>query len=471
MPRCTYNGLKRYLNLLRDIKYIKYYSITEERRGIMANTIMTSIYNYYMTTYAPKSDAKLDSHKKGELKDIYSNILKINKEAPLYILARGEDTKSFAVSLKENARQLQHTILQSAGRKEDDFFQNNIAYSSNENVLSAEYIGSGGSSEEIPSYQIEVKALAAPQVNVGHFLPAYELELEPGNYSFDVSINGVSYEFQYSIGNEDRNYDVQSKLSRLINHANIGLNASIVEGVNNTYALRIASSRTGSTPDADGTFKPIFTISDQRASMQQGSVDYLGINYVMNVASNARFTVDGEERSSSSNHFSIGHDYLVNLYGISPEGNETVTVGVKPNTESIKHNIHALIGGYNSFLQAMDEYRSNKAGSSKLVREFGGITNLYYNELDAIGITKAEDGSLTIDDDLLSQAAEADEATDLLAPLKDFSSSLYQKSESVSRDPLNYANKTIVVYRNPGKNLLSPYLTSNYSGLLFNYYC
>ena len=144
---------------------------------------------------------------------------------------------------------------------------------------------------------------------------------------------------------------------------------------------------------------------------------------------------------------------------------------MKPNTESIKHNIHALIGGYNSFLQAMDEYRSNKAGSSKLVREFGGITNLYYNELDAIGITKAEDGSLTIDDDLLSQAAEADEATDLLAPLKDFSSSLYQKSESVSRDPLNYANKTIVVYRNPGKNLLSPYLTSNYSGLLFNYYC
>lgn len=437
----------------------------------MANTIMTSIYNYYMTTYAPKSDARLDSHKKSELKDIYSNILKINKESPLYILNRSEETKSFAISLKESARQLQHTILQSAGSRDDDFLKNNIAFSSNENVLSAEYIGSDSSSEEIPSYQIEVQALASPQVNVGHFLPAYDLDLEPGSYSFDVGINGVSYEFQYSIGSEDRNYDVQSKLARLINHANIGLNATIIEGVNNTYALRIASNRTGSTPDADGTFKPIFTITDQKSGGQQGSVDYLGIDYVMSVASNARFTVDGEEKTSTSNHFSIGRNYLVNLYGTSPEGNEAVTVGIKPNTESIKQNVHTLIGGYNSFLLAMDQYQSSRVGSHKLAREFNSITGLYRNELDAIGITRTADGSLTINDDLLSQAAESEDATDLLDPLKGFSSSLYQKSETVSRDPLNYADKTIVAYKNPGKNFLSPYLTSNYSGLLFNYYC
>ena len=39
----------------------------------MANTIMTTVYNHYMTTYSPKkSDARLDSHKKSELKNIYS---------------------------------------------------------------------------------------------------------------------------------------------------------------------------------------------------------------------------------------------------------------------------------------------------------------------------------------------------------------------------------------------------------------
>lgn len=437
----------------------------------MANTIMASVYNHYMATYTPKSDAKLDSHKKGELKDIYSSILKMNKEAPLYILDHSEETKSFAISLKENARQLQYTILQSAGNAQDDLFKNNIAFSSNENILSAEYIGVGGLPEDIPSYNIEVTALAAPQVNVGHFLNAYDLDITPGDYSFDVNMNGVGYEFQYSIGSEDTNYDIQSKLARLINHANIGLSATIVEGLNNTFALRIASHKTGTTQNADGAFHPLFTISDHQTSAKKGSVDYFGIDYVMSPAANARYSINGEEKSSPSNHFSIGRDYLINLYGTSPEGGEAVTVGVRPNTESIKHNIHTLISGYNSFLQAMGEYHSKKANNGKLIHEVSGITGLYHNELDAIGITKTEDGSLTIDEDLLSQAAESEDAMELLAPLKDFSNSLYDKSETVSRDPLNYANKTIVAYKNPGKNFPSPYITSSYSGLLFNYYC
>ncbi|MBQ9991741.1 MAG: flagellar filament capping protein FliD [Lachnospiraceae bacterium] len=437
----------------------------------MANTIMTSIYNHYMTTYAPKSDARLDSHKKGELKDIYSNILKMNKEAPLYILDRSEETKSFAISLKEDARQLQHTIMQSAGDAQDDLFKNNIAFSSNENILSAEYIGDSASSEDIPTYNIEVKSLATPQVNVGSFLNAYDRDIAPGNYSFDVNINGMGYEFQYSISPDESNYDIQNKLARLINQSNIGLSATIVEGINNTHSLRIASTKTGNTSAAEAAFNPLFTISDHKTSVQKGSVEYLGIDYIMSMASNAHFTVDGEEKSSPSNHFTLGQNYLINLFGTSGEGNETVTIGVKPNTESLKHNIHTLIGGYNSFLQAMGEYHSGKTGTSKLVHEISGITNLYYNELDAIGISKAEDGSLSIDEDLLTQVAESDEASELLAPLKDFSHSLYNKTENVSRDPLNYADKTIVAYKNPGKNFPSPYATSSYSGLLFNYYC
>ena len=119
----------------------------------------------------------------------------------------------------------------------------------------------------------------------------------------------------------------------------------------------------------------------------------------------------------------------------------------------------------------MGEYHSKKANSSKLIYEMSGITGLYHNELDAIGISKTPEGSLTIDDHLLSQVAESEDAADLLAPLKNFSTSLYEKSETVSRDPLNYASKTIVAYKNPGKNFPSPYVTSNYSGLLFNYYC
>ena len=98
----------------------------------MANTIMTTVYNHYMTTYSPKkSDARLDSHNKNELKNIYSDILKRNKEAPLYLFDKIHKATSFALSLKENARQLQHTILDTAGTAKNDLFRNKVAFSSN----------------------------------------------------------------------------------------------------------------------------------------------------------------------------------------------------------------------------------------------------------------------------------------------------------------------------------------------------
>ena len=62
-----------------------------------------------------------------------------------------------------------------------------MAYSSNENIATATYIGSSEQSDSAPSYDIEVERLATSQVNMGKFLPANEsVGLEPDTYSFDV---------------------------------------------------------------------------------------------------------------------------------------------------------------------------------------------------------------------------------------------------------------------------------------------
>ena len=55
--------------------------------------------------------------------------------------------------------------------------------------------------------------------------------------------------------------------------------------------------------------------------------------------------------------------------------------------------------------------------------------------------------------------------------MKDFSDDLNKKCRQVSIDPMNYVDKKIVAYKNPGKSFYSPYVTSNYSGMLFNYFC
>ena len=435
----------------------------------MSNTIMTTIYNHYMTAYAPKkSDARLDNHNKNELKNIYSNILKLNKEAPLYIYDRNEQTTSFALSLKENTRQLQHTILKTAGKTENTLFKNKVAFSSNDDIVSVKYIGKESDSlENTESYEIEVQDLASPQVNIGYSLPNDERGLKPGAYSFDVNHNNLAYEFQFNVSEEDTNIDIQNKLVRLFNHANIGLNASIIDGDDNTSGLKIESSQTG-----DGTppGTPLFTIQNTTHNTSFDVVDFLGIDYIAREASNAHFTVNGEESSTASNQFTINNAFEITLNDVTPDSKEPVIVGLKADLDSLKDNIHNLIGGYNNFLQAVDEYK-NITSSKKLSFEMKNVAKLYRNELDAIGINITDRGTLSIDDNLLVQTAESEDAYDLLSPLKNFSSSLYKKGEEISRDPLNYANKRLVAYKNPGKNFTSPYAASSYSGLLFNYYC
>lgn len=434
----------------------------------MANMIMTSIYNHYLTSYSPKkTDARLDNHKKSELKNIYSNILKLNKEAPLYLLEHKSATTSFALSLKEDTRQLQHTILNTVGNTKNDLFKNRIAFSSNENVVSAKYISNNSyNADEISSYEIEVLNLASAQTNTGKFLPDTGKHLAAGNYSFDVTVNNTSYEFQFGVQEEDTNSDILHKLARLFNHANIGLNASVIEGYDDTSALSISSGFTG-----EGILSGNAVFSIQNSDSDHTDVvDYLGINYIANEASNAHFLINGEKQTSPSNQVTLKNGFEITLNGVTGESGQPATVGLKANVDSLKDNVRNLINGYNSFLDAVNQYK-NITSSNKLSYEVRNVARLYRNELDTVGISATADGKLSINEDLLSQSVQSEEAYQLLSPLKAFSSSLFQKGEDISRDPLNYANKKIVAYKNPGKNFTPPYAASNYSGLLFNYYC
>lgn len=435
----------------------------------MSNTIMTTIYNHYMTTYSPpKSDARLDSHNKNELKNICSSILKRNKEAPLYLFDKAQKTASFALSLKENTRQLQHTLLDTAGKTENNLFRNKTAFSSNEKVATAKYIGKSEEyTEDTISYELEVQALASPQINSGNYLPNNERKIKPGTYSFDVNFNNIAYEFQFGIAEDDTNLDIQTKLARLFNHANIGLNAAVIEGVNDTSGLRIVSNQTGESSTSQNIF---FTIESTTENADTNIVDYLGIDYVATTPSNSYFTINGEESFATSNQFTVDNTFEITLNNISDDAGAPVYIGTKANVDSLKDNIYNLIGGYNSFLEAVDRYK-NYTSSGKLSYEMQNVARRYRNELDSIGIQIVDDGTLSVDDHLLTQTAQSEDAYELLSPLKSFSSSLFEKSEEISRDPLNYAHKKIVVYKNPGKTFTSPYVTSNYSGLLFNYYC
>lgn len=432
---------------------------------------LNTVYNHYLTTYAPKNTTQYDTHKKSELRNIYNSIVKLNKEAPLYILDMTTESQEFAVGIKENARELRNTIASLGGLSKDEILNKKTAYSSNEDLVSASFIGSlsDENSAGIEPFNIEVTALASNQVNTGAFLPAAkETSLPADSYSFDILINDLNYEFQYNIHEGETNGDLQSRLARLISNAGIGLTADVAEDGKGNSALRLSSSASGLKIGKNF----IFNISDDKTSKRAGSIDYFGLDSVSRQPSNAKFILNGEERFASSNNFTVDKLFELRLNGVSSGAEDIAEIGLKADVDSLAENINNLITGYNSFINTAAAYLDSHPKSGRLLSEMQRISNYYRADLNEIGLSFDEEGRLGLDTDTFRQAALTESADEsLLSSIKDFTGSILRKTNQVSLNPMHYVDKTIVAYKNPGRSFVSPYVTSAYSGMMFNGYC
>ena len=425
-----------------------------------------AVYNNFLSAYTPKPVTRYDAHKKSELRSVYNTIVKMNRDAPWYLPTTSKITQNYAVDLKENARGLHNTIAQLGGLEKDGLFRKKSAYSSDEETVSASYIGSQDGEDAVPSVQLEVRSLASSQENLGYFFPNDKVSLVSGTYSFDLGINDMNYEFQFSVSGEETNREIQERLARLVNNSNVGVKADVVESENRT-AIRLTSEES-SLPQGKSS---LFTVSDDHTSKNAGTVDYFGLDYVSRNASNAEIMVNGKPQTVSSNRLTIDGLFDLTLKGVSPEGSP-VEIGLKTDVESLTDNISHLIGGYNEFMKAASSYLDTQARSRQLVRELKGIALVYGNPLQSMGFTMAEDGTLELDRDVLRQTAEgSQDISETFGYLKNFSDSLLRKSNQVALNPMDYVEKVMVAYKNPGHNFINPYSTSAYSGMMFNGYC
>ena len=434
----------------------------------MAGFALTTVYNNFLTTYSPKS-TRYDNHKRGELKSVYESIVRQSKESPLFLIDYGAETTNYAVNMKENARELSNVISSLSSEDTMSVLDKKTAYSSNEDIITAKYIGDSNKAidqDNVPSFQVEVKQLASSQVNLGKFLDNDQMELAPDTYSFDIEINDTDYEFQFNVEEGDTNKDMMEKLSRLINRSNIGVAASVESDGDIRSALRLESNATGSLADE----KNIFTVSDENTSKTAGAVNYFGLDEVTSPSTNAVFSLNGMEHSAYSNSFTIDKAYEVTLKGVNDE-DSPVTVGLKADVDSLVGNISGLVKGYNDFLRRANEFTESYGKSTKFNSEMLRIQNAYRNELDAIGLTFEKDGSLGVDKKLLSQSAGEGDPHDTLRSVTAFTSALVNKAREISLNPMEYTNRVVVEYKNPGHNFPNPYITSMYSGMMFNGYC
>lgn len=427
--------------------------------------MITNTYNYYLTTYYNRELTKYDTHKKSELKNIYKSIVQLSKRSPLFEVKATEDLQKYVIDLKENSRIL-HNVAASLSSDEvgKSGFTKKTAASSNPDVLTARFVGD----DDVPSdasYKIEVQNLAEPQVNTGYTLDPDILSASTGSYSFDLNIGDYTYEFQFQVKDDDTNASVQQKVNHLINRSSIGVRSSIITDKNGNTALQLTSDSTGVPENRNIIFSVSSSGSDNDA------IQYLGLNRITNSPADASFRINGSEKTASSNTFTVNKTFEVTLQGVTPE-NESTEISFKPDVDSILENVSNLINSYNSVIDFAGKPTLFAAESNRLFRDLSSIAKNHQNTLDSAGLTVQPDGKIQLDESLLVQSISEGSFEDTLDELDNFKKELMAKANKISLNPMDYVKKKMISYPNPisSKVFPNPYVTSIYSGMMFDGY-
>lgn len=418
------------------------------------------IYNHYLTTYDNKRTSRSHIHDRDELRHIYSDIQLKNRFAPLYLTEPSPQAIAYAVQLKESAESLKQTITTFGSSDEQMLFSSKKAYSNVPELVEAEYTATADKSSAPEQFHLKVTQFASPQKNQSSFLASSQMVLmPPGNYSFDIKTSKLHYELQFAVNDGETHEQLQNKLARLINHSDIGIHANVLIDKERT-ALEITSDAFGLSVQGNSHFE----ITDDNTSHANGIVHYLGLNKSIHNATNAAYYIDGKEHSAYSNTFPVCGGYRLTL---NPESSiMEADVGLYPDMESLAYNIEGFVNCYNQFIHGIQTDENAKAADNHhLLDEMNKLLAYHQGKIEKYGIHIQNDHTLNfLRDDSLSKMPDLD-------ALQSFGNHVLRKLHSISLDPMEYVARTICAYSNPSTTYINPYVTSIYSGMLFNSYC
>lgn len=242
----------------------------------------------------------------------------------------------------------------------------------------------------ITSYQITVTQLAVAQQNVGTALASTgTTAVTPGTNTFRLTIGGTTYNLSVNILSTDTNQTALGKIANAINAANAGVTATVINDTTaGTSRLQITANKTGTAS--------AFSLADVTGN----AVAATGANTVNIAAANAQYTVNGISYTSQSNKVLLDHGLLTVNFFKTSTAQVTLTVG--PNTQAISSAVNNLVNAYNSLIS----YTTLNAGLlTPLISQ--GLTNAYElkaPELNALGITRNANGTLSVDQSRLTMA-------------------------------------------------------------------
>ena len=424
-----------------------------------------NVYNYFLANYSPKPVSKYDTHKSSELRSVMKNIAKITQSSPVYLVHLSEAKQEYALSIKDAAISLNNTLTMLSEDSQDNVFAQKKANSSEVEQLSARIVTDDY--DELPEAPtIKVNSLATTQVNLGNEYYTTGRGLPAGTYRFRVSVNEDNYDFQYNIRKDANHKEVIEGLSSFINKAKIGLTTAPVSRASDKIMMRLESDMTGSV---DGN--PIFSLEDRSGDNNSGKgiVSYYNLNNMVSRPTSASFEMNGVEKSTLSNTFTIGRALEISLH---QPGEKPAQVSYIPDSEKILGGVQNILDSYNKLVDSTLEYSEKSEQKPKLLREFRSLMKPFQSEMESCGITFDEKGRMQMDSSLAQQAALEGDLEKLFGRDSRLSQRLMKKDDEIKINPMDYVDKVLVSYPDysrPPKGL--SYITSLYSGMLFSYYC
>lgn len=430
--------------------------------------MINSVYNYYAAQYGHREYSKYDTHSKAQLKSTFGRLQKINSQTPSYKIDFSDAALKYAIDLKENARELSQIADELSDESTDSITYKRSATSSSPQVIDAEYIGDSCVQDYEP-LEVTVSQLACPQTNTGNFLQPNSKPFAAGEYSFDLQVQDLTYQFEFGVNATDTVTDTQQKIARLINQADIGLNAQLLtDGLGNS-AISITSDATG----IRGISPTIFHIQSQNSSDASDSntelVSTLGLDRVTQYPANAVYCVNGTTATSVSNEVTIDNNYVLTFFDTT--GKAPVTISMNTDTDAIADSIGELIGGYNNLISVTaNDANEHFEGNEKLKKDFAGIAKSYNHLLNENGLSVTDNGTIAVDRDAIISAADNGTLGDIFSGLNAFKQAVQKKAEDISLNPMDYVNNKIIAYKNPLRPTNDPYNLSAYTGMIFDGY-
>jgi flagellar hook-associated protein 2 len=423
---------------------------------------MDRVYNNLISAYLmsrPASSKKSTRvHGDKELANHYNDIIKSSKNAPMYIVRLNDDTQEYVLGLKELSLGIDNAISGYFEKCDENF--NKIAVTTSDDSIEAKILSEDSDLPE--DMDINVNSMATPQINRGNEYYSDGRGLPGGTYEFKANVEGREYKFRYTLGDKTRNNLAMRNLSNSINGAHIGVRAEVKRTDEGKIYMQLSSEDTGDAGMQRFEFEDV--------SDRSGIVSYYGLNRKIQDSVNANIDINGINYSHPSNSFVLNDGMEIDIKGIA---GEPVHVGYKKDSSAVFDSVDSMLEQYNGIIDMSNEYKQTSGvRNSRMRAELNSLYAANSMALGAAGIVKDEDGRLTLDRDTAETAFQSGIFEEVMGKYSEFLDRLSTQVNKMALNPMDYVNKLMVAYPNYNKEgYAHPYMTSMYSGMLFNYYC